>query len=134
MNKKLTLKDLGADKCINLLQPIKCNCGCGGYGQAILETKQDVVDLAGTLLGDEECEHAYIFMITNDDVRGAFTDENGVHAFVMVNPDGEEIAMCFKKQVELVKDMIKEIKPHCIGVFQHTENNRYRVVMETVYD
>lgn len=24
MNRKLTLKDLGADNCINLLQPIKC--------------------------------------------------------------------------------------------------------------
>ena len=134
MNKKLTLKDLGAENCINLLQPMKCECGCGGYGQIVLETRQDVVDLAGTFLEDEECEHAYIFALTNDGVCGAFTDEDGVHAFSMVSSNGDDFKMNFNEQVELVNDMVREIEPHCIGVMQHTENNRYRIVMETVYD
>ena len=134
MNRKLTLKDLGAENCINLLQPIKCECGCGGYGQIILEIKQDVIDLAGTFLEDEECEHAYIFALTESGVCGAFTDEEGVHAFSMVSSNGEEFKMEFDEQVELVRDMIREIEPHCIGVMQHAEDNRYRIVMENVYD
>lgn len=135
MNKKLTLKDLGAQNCINLLQPMKCECGCGGYGQIILKTRQDVVNLAGIFLEDEDCEHAYIFALTNDGVCGAFTDEDGVHAFSMVSSqDSCDLKMDFDEQVELIRDMVKEVKPHCIGVMQHTENNRYRIVMETIYD
>ena len=134
MSKKLTLKDLGAEKCINMLQPIKCECGCGCYGLLILETKQDVVDFAGTMLEEKDCEHAYIFAITNNDIRGAFTDEEGVHAFSMVSKDGSDLTMSFEEQVELVKDMVEVIKPHCIGVIQHTEDNHYRIVMENIYD
>lgn len=134
MNRKLTLKDLGAENCINLLQPVRCECGCGGYGQIILETEQDVVDLAGTFLGDEDCEHAYIFALTNGGICGAFTDEEGVHAFSMASLNGDDLKMDFDEQIEFVKYMIREIEPHCIGVMQHTEDNRYRIVMEDVYD
>lgn len=134
MKKRLTLKDLGAEKCINLLQPIRCECGCGNYGELVLETTQDVVDFAGTLLEDVDCEHAYIFALTRHGVAGAFTDESGVHAFIMADEHGDEIQMDFDEQIEVIKHIIQESEPHCVGCIQHTKNNRYRIVMETIYD
>lgn len=134
MNKKLTLKDLNAENCHNLLQPIKCECGCGHYSELVLKTNQDIIDLAGSLLKDEDCEHAYIFALTEDNVCGAFTDENGIRAFTTVDSNGDECVMDFDEQIDLIKNMIASIEPHCIGVLQHTANDCYRIVMETIYD
>ena len=43
--KKLTLKDLGASKCINLLQPMKCECGCGEYANFIIKDEKDYLHI-----------------------------------------------------------------------------------------
>ena len=81
MNKKLTLKDLGAENCINLLQPIKCECGCGGYANTVIGDDEDcnVFTVAGSLLEDTDCTHAWIFVMEGRSVSGACTveDENG---------------------------------------------------------
>ena len=132
MFRRLTLKDFGAEKCVNLLQPIKNDHG--SYGYAILETKQDVVNLAGTLLEDTDCSNAWIFMLMKHSICGAFTDEDGVHAFSVSNQDGDDMIMNLDDQIKYIKSVVKEQKPHCIGIMQNTEDNLYRVVMETIYD
>ena len=60
MNKKLTLKDLGAENCINLLQPIKCECGCDEYANIVIKDEEDynVFTVAGSLLEETDCKHA----------------------------------------------------------------------------
>lgn len=132
MNKKLILKDLGAENCVNMLQPIKC-CD-DGYALAILETKQDIVNMAGSLLEEQDCKHACVFVIRDNGITCAYTDEEGVSVFSIEPQNNENPIMDLDKQVEIVKDIIEEVEPHCIGVMQHTENNLYRTVMETIYD
>ena len=134
MNKKLTLRDLGAEKCINLLKPIKCECGCGGYANMIIKDEEDynVFTVAGSLLSDTNCEHAWIFILENWIVSGACTTENGIQYFSTAGK--REPFVNLEEQVEFVKGLIEDIQPHCIGVLQQTENGTFRVVTDKIYD
>lgn len=134
MNKKLTLRDLGAEKCINLLKPIKCECGCGGYANLIIKDEENynVFTVAGSLLSDTDCEHAWIFILENWIVSGACTTENGIQYFSTAGK--REPFVNLEEQVEFVKGLIEDIQPHCIGVLQQTENGTFRVVTDRIYD
>lgn len=134
MNKKLTLKDLGAENCINLLQPMKCPCGCGGYTNMIIKDEEDynVFTVAGSLLSDTDCEHAWVFILENWIVSGAYTTENGIQYFSTAGK--REPFVNLKEQVKFVKVLIEDIQPHCIGVLQQTENDSFRVVTDKIYD
>lgn len=134
MNKKLTLRDLGAEKCINLLKPMKCECGCGGYANLIIKDEEDynVFTVAGSLLSDTDCEHAWIFILEDWIVSGACTTENGIQYFSTAGK--REPFVNLEEQVEFVKGLIEDIQPHCIGVLQQTENGTFRVVIDKVYD
>ena len=136
MSRKLTLKDLGADNCINLLQPIKCECGCGGYSNIVIKDEEDynVFTVAGSLLAETDCNHAWIFILENWIVSGAYTSDDGVQYFTTAIPENEEPIVDFDEQVEFVKSLIKDIQPHCIGVLQQTESGTFRVVTDRVYD
>ena len=134
MNKKLTLRDLGAEKCINLLKPMKCECGCGGYANLIIKDEEDynVFTVAGSLLSDTDCEHAWIFVLEDWIVSGACTTENGIQYFSTAGK--REPFVNLEEQVEFVKGLIEDIQPHCIGVLQQTENGTFRIVTDKVYD
>ena len=134
MNKKLTLKDLGAEKCINLLKPIKCECGCGGYANMIIKDEEDynVFTVAGSLLSNTDCEHAWIFILEDWIVSGAFTTEEGVRYFSTAETRKPFVNL--EEQIEFVKGLIEDIQPHCIGVLQQTENGTFRVVADRIYD
>ena len=134
MNRKLTLKDLGAEHCNNLLYPVRCQCGCGNWGEiVIMDTEENnVFTLADALLEDIECEHAWIFIIEDCAVSGAYTFGDTIQYFT--NVASEENVVDFEKQVEFAKAMIEDIDPCCIGVIQHTRDGRFRIVMEDIYD
>lgn len=134
--KKLTLKDLGADKCINLLQPVRCDCGCGGYAEMIIKDEEDynVFTVAGSLLSETDCNNAWIFIMEDWIVSGACTSEDGIQYFTTAIPENEEPITDFDEQVEFVKSIIEDVKPHCIGVLQQTETGNFRVVADRVYD
>ena len=134
MNKKLILRDLGAEKCINLLKPMKCECGCGGYANMIIKDEEDynVFTVAGSLLSETDCEHAWIFILEDWVVSGAFTTEEGVRYFSTAETRKPFVNL--KEQIEFVKGLIEDIQPHCIGVLQQTENGTFRVVTDKVYD
>jgi hypothetical protein len=134
MNKKLTLKDLGAEKCINLLQPMKCECGCGSYANMIIKDEEDynVFTVAGSLLSETDCEHAWIFILEDWIVSGAFTTEEGIQYFSTAETRKPFVNL--EEQVEFVKGLIEDIQPHCIGVLQQTENGTFRVVTDKIYD
>lgn len=136
MYRKLTLKDLGAKKCINLLQPMKCECGCGGYANLIIKDEEDynVFTVAGSLLEETDCNHAWIFVIESWAVSGACTTDDGIQYFSTANSENKEPIIDFDEQVELVKSIIKDVQPHCIGVLQITEDGSFRVVTDRVYD
>lgn len=134
MDRKLTLRDLGAEKCINLLKPMKCECGCGGCANMIIKDEEDynVFTVAGSLLSDTDCEHAWIFILENWIVSGACTTENGIQYFSTAGK--REPFVNLEEQVEFVKGLIEDIQPHCIGVLQQTDNGTFRVVTDKVYD
>lgn len=134
--KKLTLKDLGADKCINLLQPVRCDCGCGGYAEMIIKDEEDynVFTVAGSLLSETDCNNAWIFIMEYWEISGAYTTEDGIQYFTTAIPENEEPITDFDEQVEFVKSIIEDVKPHCIGVLQQTETGNFRVVADRVYD
>lgn len=134
--KKLTLKDLGADNCINLLQPIKCDCDCGGYANMIIKDEEDynVFTVAGSLLLKTDCNNAWIFVMEDWIVSGAYTTEDGIQYFTTAIPENEEPIVDFNEQVEFVKSIIEDVKPHCIGILQQTKTGNFRVVTDRVYD
>ena len=134
MYKKLTLRDLGAEKCINLLKPMKCGCGCGHYANMIIKDEEDynVFTVAGSLLSETDCEHAWIFILEDWIVSGACTTENGVQYFSTAGK--REPFANLEEQVEFVKGIVRDVQPHCIGVLQQTENGTFRVVTNRVYD
>lgn len=136
MYKKLTLRDLGAENCINLLQPMKCECGCGGYANLIIKDEEDynVFTVAGSLLEETDCDHAWIFVMEGWAVSGAFTTEDGIQYFSTAIPENEEPIGSFEEEVELVKSLIEEIEPHYVGILQMTEDGSFRVVDEDVYE
>ena len=136
MNRKLTLRDLGAENCINLLQPIKCECGCGGYANMIIKNEEDynVFTVAGSLLEETDCEHAWIFVMEGWAVSGAYTSEDGIKYFSTATPENETPIASFEEEVALVKSLIEDIEPHCVGVLQRTENDTFRVVSDEIYD
>lgn len=140
MNRKLTLKDLGAENCINLLQPVRCECGCGGYANMIIKDEEDynVFTVASSLLADTDCCHAWIFVIEDWAISGAYTTENDdgeqIIQLFTTAVDANDHLVDFEHQVEFAKALIKNIEPHCIGVLQHTGDGTFRVVMEDVYD
>lgn len=128
--KKLTLKDLGAESCINLLKPIKCDCGCGHYAYPILERHEDFCQMAGSLLEDVDCNAACIIILTKHQVYFSFKNENGINLF----SSSSEYKMDLDEQIEFAQEVIEEFAPHCIGIMQHKGENCYRTVMETIYD
>lgn len=140
MNRKLTLKDLGAEHCVNLLQPIRCECGCGGYGNIIIKDEEDynVFTVAGSLLADTDCCHAWIFVIEDWAISGAYTTEDDegeqIIQYFTTAVDENDHIIDFEHQVEFAKSMIEDIEPHCIGVLQHRGDGLFRIVMEDIYD
>lgn len=140
MNRKLTLKDFGAENCDNLLMPIQCPCGCGNYGEIVINDTEEsnVFSLAGSLLEDIECCHAWIFVIEDWAISGAYTteDDNGeqIIQYFTTAVDENDHIIDFEHQVEFAKAMIEDIEPHCIGVLQQTENGTFRVVTDKIYD
>lgn len=140
MNRKLTLKDLGAENCINLLQPIRCECGCGGYANMIIKDEKDynVFTVAGSLLADTDCCHAWIFVIEDWAVSGAYTTENDdgeqIIQFFSTAVAENEPNIDFEHWVEFTKSMIEDIEPHCVGILQHTGDGTFRVVTDEIYE
>lgn len=131
--KKLTLKDLNAGNCINLLKPVKCYCGCGGYGNLVLED-EDIFGICRDILENEECEHAFMFIIEDWCVSGARTSEDGIEYFTTAVEENEPF-YCMGEAVQFVKEMIKDVQPHCVGILQYVgEDNCYRVVTDEIYD
>lgn len=133
--KKLTLEDLGAEDCINLLKPVKCPCGCGGYANLIIVDEEGEFNpfaFATMVLENEECKHAFVFVISDWDVSGAFTCEDGIKYFTTVGNGAFEYA---DDTIACVRNMIEEFEPHCVGILQYTgSDNAYRVVDDVVYD
>lgn len=134
MNRKLTLKDLGAENCINLLKPVRCDCGCGGYANMVIKDEEDynVFTVAGSLLSETDCEHAWIFILEDWIVSGACTTDEGIRYFSTAGT--REPFTSLEEQIEFVRGLIEDIQPHMIGVLQHTKDNCFRVVTERVYD
>lgn len=135
MNRRLTLKDLGAEICNNLIEPIQCSCGCGNWGKIFIDDTEEnnVFTVAGAFLEDLICDNAWIFIIEDWAVSGAYMTEDGIQYFTTAVSENE-VVFDFEQQVEFAKAMIKEYKPYCIGVLQHTKDGLFRVVAEDIYD
>ena len=136
MDRKLTLKDLGAENCINLLQPIKCECGCGHYAEIVINDNENdnVFTIANALLEETDCNHAWIFILEGWAVSGAYTSDDGIQYFTTAIPENKKPFTDFNERVELVKSIVEDVEPHCIGVLQYTKDNCFRVVTDKIYD
>lgn len=136
MDRKLTLKDLGAENCINLLEPMMCPCGCGHYIEIVINDREDdnVFTLANALLEEIDCNHAWIFIMEGWAVSGAYTSDDGIQYFTTAITENEKPFTDFNERVELVKSIVEDVEPHCIGVLQHTKDNCFRIVTDKIYD
>ena len=128
--KRLTLKDLHAKDCINLLEPMKCDCGCGGYLYPVFKGQDDCIEAAGSLLDDIDCNHAMTFIMTDSNVIFAYKCEDGISVYSSDWSDEFDL----NDQIDFVAGIIEKIQPHCIGVLQSIGDGTYRIVTDEVYD
>lgn len=129
MCKKLTLKDFGASHCSNLLNPIKCDCGCGGYMEILLSGKKERLAFARDILESIDYGDGAVFIISFWDICGAILCDDGIALLESTEP-----CESLEGQVESIKRIIKELDLQSIGIFQYTEGNQYRVVTNRIYD
>lgn len=134
MDRKLTLRDFNAHRYINLLSPIRCECGCGGYTEVMLPNATERFAFASDLLMDVDCNNAMIIIISLWDVCGAITTEDDTIKVFSLGLDSGEPFESLDEQVYVIREFINEMQPHCIGILQCTEMNCYRVVTNRIYD
>lgn len=128
--RKLTLKDLHAEDCNNILKPVKCPCGCGGYIYPVFEGHQDYIDAMASLLDEVECNNAIMIIMTDISVYFAHKGEEKINVFSLP----KEYEMNLDKQIDFVIEIIESFNPHCIGILQYRINDTYRIVMDEIYD
>jgi hypothetical protein len=96
------------------------------------EEDYNVFTVAGSLLSETDCEHAWIFILEDWIVSGAFTTEEGIRYFSTAGT--REPFTSLEEQIGFIKELIREEQPHCIGVLQHTEGDCFRIVTDRIYE
>ena len=129
MSRKLTLKDLGVEQGINLLRAPKYLYKCKYNIESILKCDDNVMNIASDLLRGISYKNAWIFIISDYDISGAYTSGDGVRYFSTAVPKDEKINDLLSEKIKIIKSMIDEVKPSYIGVLQHIEKDYYRVVV-----
>lgn len=121
----ITTKDLGITSKLNILKPVKCECGCGGYMNLMLETEQDVIDFLGTVIVEDDCDRILGVAIRKDEY------------IVMEQISETEVQPYFLKKnlpLNAIGEMFKTLDFHCYAIIEEVEDGAYRFVTDKLYD
>ena len=93
----MTFADCGLDIEKNFLSAPLCDCGCGGRLRPILRTKEDIIDICGELVSDNDCMQCGVFAITRwNTIIGAINMDETVRTFqINAKPLGKSLKSWF---------------------------------------
>lgn len=122
----MTFASCGLNAENNFLQAPICTCGCEGYGDLVLDTKQDLCDLIYTLLHEYDCDWCAIFALCLDDsvIMGVKRNDD-IKIY-----NSSEIKKGKNGCCTLIAWMQEDYKFHCHGLIEQIDVNTYRIVME----
>ena len=118
-NKAVTFASCGLNAKNNFLQAPKCYCGCGGYMNLVLKTKQEVYDFVGAMLSEQDCNHCAIFVLY----------KGGSATIGVKGEDGITLYGTDEKAKKTIADMQKKFQFHCYGLLEQVDADSYRIVM-----
>lgn len=121
---RTTFKSCGLNAKNNFLQAPKCECGCGGYANPIIESKNELCNFMGMLLADHDCQHCAIFAINKDGSAVMGVKLDGEITFMETNMKGKCVAR------RAIREMQEEFNFHCYGLLEQVSENTYRIVMD----
>ena len=115
----ITFDMCGLDKERNMLCAPVCECGCGGKANLILETKEDVADLCGQLVYEDDCNYCGVFAIFRNGVFvGAICNEGDVTTFKFKN----------KADYKEIGQVAAELRLHCYGLIVETMDGSWKII------
>ena len=56
----------GLNKYRNFLTSPDCDCGCGGKGRPVFDTREELIGFCGSILFDMDCSNCAIFLVHKD--------------------------------------------------------------------
>lgn len=121
MKTTLTFHSCGLNPENNILEAQLCPCGCGHYGNLILQNDKEVADFIGSMLAETDCHHCAIFAVkqNGDLIFGQKTDEDII---CYAAKDG--------KAIETIIDLNEQINFHCYGLLQQVDDDLYAIIMD----
>ena len=124
IKRRVKFSDCGLDIDYNILNAVKCECGCGNYMNIVLEGNQEVADFIYTMLSDQECEYCALFALMQDNslIFGSRCGDRMEVMKISRKDDGLNI--------DVVNDIQKDFKFHCYGLIEQVDETSYRIVME----
>lgn len=118
----ITFHMCGLDKKKNFLESPKCECGCGGKTYIILNSKEEITNLAWQLVSDNDCNCCAVFVILKD------------NSMVFAYRHGEDIGDISVYETNKIDDysdiglMADELGLHCYGLICHVKENQYSII------
>ncbi len=121
---RTTFKSCGLNAKNNFLQAPKCECGCVGYANPVIKSREELCDFMGMLLSDHECEHCAIFAINEDGsaTMGLKFEEGILFAETKIK------SKCASRKA--IKELDEEFGFHYYGLLEQATNDTYRIVMD----
>lgn len=122
LHSSITFADCGLDPKSNFLQSPKCECGCEGSTDILLDTVDDILDFCAVMVSENDCNYCVVF---------ALDKENKLLG--VVKYEDELIPIGSKKPIDDLKEigrMFYEMELHCYGLIVWDGDGKYRIVEE----
>ena len=119
-NQNMTFADCGLDIEKNFLSVSLCDCGCGGKLQPILRTKEDIIDICGELVLDNDCMQCGVFAITRwNTIIGVINMDETVRIVECSNASDK---------CETIGEIAKKLGLYCYGLLVYVGDDTYTIV------
>lgn len=131
MKKKIksTFASYGLDAKNNFLQAPRCDCGCGGYANLVLENDDDVCSFMYAMLEEHDCQRCGIFARKeNNELLIGFKLDGEIGCFKGNVSDNGFATL--KEARDCVAAMQEGLQLHCYGLLEQVDKDLYKIVMD----
>ena len=117
----ITFSMCGLDVERNMLCAPVCDCGCGGKLRLVLNSKEEVMDLCGQLVYEDECDYCGVFaLFRNGTVVGAVCSGDDVNTLEFTN----------KADYKEIGELADNLELHCYGLIVETMDGSWKIIEE----
>jgi hypothetical protein len=118
----------GLNKYRNFLSAPDCDCGCGGKGNLVLKTREELFGFFNTMLSENDCDQCAIFAYGFDGQLYAglkyvtWDEENNTEKVEMTVLSTDE------ENLEFFQEVDAEFGLHCYGLIIETKNGEWKII------